>query len=90
MTEALKCDAPGCDHIQYFGKITADMVGMPCPKCSADLLTSEDWQKWQPISSLLTSINGIEGCKEDQDACFSVGLHGSKITIEIDPPKENE
>jgi hypothetical protein len=43
MSEFLKCDAEGCDHREDVNQITADMVGKPCPKCGANLLTQEDW-----------------------------------------------
>jgi hypothetical protein len=43
MSEFLKCDAEGCDHREDVAKITADMVGKPCPKCGANLLTQADW-----------------------------------------------
>lgn len=88
MSEVLNCDAQGCDHVESVGKITADMVGMPCPKCGANLLTEQDWRNWQPFSSLLPAISGIDGDEEEQKVNLRVGLHGSKVTIEIEPQRE--
>lgn len=88
MSEVLNCDAQGCDHVEPVGKITADMVGVPCPKCGANLLTEDDWRNWQPFSSFLSAINGIDGGEQDQKVSLRVGLHGSKTTIEIEPQRE--
>jgi hypothetical protein len=37
----LKCDAPGCDYREELVIPSVDLVGKPCPKCGASLLTEE-------------------------------------------------
>lgn len=49
MSEFLKCDAEGCDHVEDVAEITVDMVGKPCPKCGANLLTPEDWTFYSTV-----------------------------------------
>ena len=49
MGEFLKCDADGCDHVESVTEITEAMVGMPCPKCGASLLTQSDWDAWRLV-----------------------------------------
>lgn len=92
MSEVLKCDAENCGHVEQVGKITADMVGMPCPVCGSNLLTEEDWVAWQPISELLDVVNrlggsGVAGVGDKMS--LRVGLHGPKTTIEFDRSTES-
>ena len=86
MSECLKCDADGCDHVQKVEVITADHVGMPCPICGANLLTEEDWQAWKPFQALLAAVGKVAGGQSDQAdrVGVRVGLHGAKTTIEFD------
>lgn len=49
MSEFLKCDADGCDHVEHMAEITADMVGRPCPKCGANLLTQGDFTTYMSM-----------------------------------------
>lgn len=49
MSEFLKCDADGCDHLEHMVEITADMVGKPCPKCGANLLTQHDFDVYLAV-----------------------------------------
>lgn len=46
MPEFLKCDAAGCDHFETVEAISRDLIGKPCPKCGADLLTAADCEAW--------------------------------------------
>lgn len=46
MNSFLKCDAPGCDHLETHGSLCESMVGKPCPKCGANLLTADDYAAW--------------------------------------------
>jgi hypothetical protein len=50
MGEFLKCDADGCcNHREDVAEITADMVGKPCPKCGANLLTHGDFEVYVAV-----------------------------------------
>ncbi len=49
MSEFLKCDAPGCDHVEDIDRITADDIGRPCPKCGADLLSQSDYDAYAAV-----------------------------------------
>tara|TARA_R110000850_G_scaffold72801_2_gene159945 strand:+ start:2627 stop:2926 length:300 start_codon:yes stop_codon:yes gene_type:complete len=86
MNEVLDCDAVDCSHVEVVGKITAEMVGMPCPNCGSNLLTADDWEMWKPFSALLNAVRAI-GSDAPSDAekiSVRVGLHGAKTTIEFD------
>lgn len=86
MEETLRCDAEGCDHIEVVGTITADMIGRPCPKCGANLLTESDWEAWKPYAEMMRVVSQIVPEKSDDPKVkLSAGLHGKKIQIEIEP-----
>ncbi len=87
MSEVLNCDAVDCSHVEAVGKITAEMVGMPCPECGANLLTAEDWEAWKPFSALFSAIAASpvpDAPSEGDKVSVRVGLHGAKTTIEFD------
>ncbi|WP_422073918.1 hypothetical protein [Tranquillimonas rosea] len=87
MIEHLKCDAAGCDHVEDVDQITEDHVGMPCPKCGANLLTEEDWAEWKPMQALISAMERAGYARPDpgeQTVAMRVGVHGKKTTIEID------
>ena len=85
--EHLKCDADDCSHVEVVGIITAEMVDMPCPKCGANLLTSEDWESWQGMRLLFDAVKDVMPDSEDGEpkVAMRVGLHGKKTSIEIEP-----
>ena len=39
----LKCDRKGCLHVEAYDALSSSMIGKPCPRCKASLLTREDW-----------------------------------------------
>ena len=90
MSEVLNCDAPDCDHVEGVGKITADMVGLPCPACGSNLLTEADWIAWQPYSALLSAASKLPVSGNGPLTEFRVGLHGATTKIEFGPPSDKE
>lgn len=63
-TFALFCDAPGCGHEEPVPepKTLEEMlalVGTPCPKCGANLLTEEDARDFAPVKEALDGLNDI-------------------------------
>jgi hypothetical protein len=89
MREVLSCDADGCGHVEEIEEITAEHIGMPCPKCGANLLTQEDWEAWQPVRAMMAIMSAAAKSKGDANSQVevSVGLHNGKTTIEIERPK---
>jgi hypothetical protein len=53
----LKCDKPGCDHIEYHQKLDATMVNKQCPKCSTNLLTQRDWADFSAFNAVIDAAN---------------------------------
>jgi hypothetical protein len=51
----LKCDERGCSHVEYHAKLTHAMVGKPCPRCSSNLLTLEDFRDFSEQQESLVS-----------------------------------
>lgn len=54
---ALRCDNPKCDHVdpnQPFGK---HLIGKPCPKCRANLLTERDYKIAARIVMMVNLVN---------------------------------
>jgi len=85
MSEHLNCDAEGCNHVEQVGTITEEMVGLPCPKCGANLLTAEDWEAWKPLQAIMQIAKAASpACSVDGGATIKVGLHGQKTSIEIE------
>lgn len=64
MTAYLKCDEPDCDHVEYHKKISAEMIGKPCPKCGANLLTEEDFRAAALITFILKPLKFLGLMKE--------------------------
>lgn len=89
MSEFLKCDATGCDHVEDVAEITADLVGKPCPKCGANLLTEGDWAYYstafRPALDMLASIGlnmrAGENTPPEQRAAFN--YHNGNINIRL-------
>lgn len=93
MAEFLKCDRPGCDHVEKVGRITADMVGLPCPKCGDNLLNQEDWENWQTFSALFGILSeAVDGVSDGPHSALSikVGLHGKKSSVEFERIESKE
>lgn len=86
MYEFLKCDAPGCDHRELFGELTADLIGKPCPKCGASLLTQHDFDVWttrfRPAIELGKELGILVDASSATGKPLSVGYHEGVTTIE--------
>jgi len=87
MSEFLKCDATGCDHLETVESITGDMVGKPCPKCGANLLTQNDWDHYErvfrPYVDTLTELGLIQGAKPGDAGVMRVGFHEGEYTFRL-------
>ena len=85
MYEFLKCDAPGCDHRELFEELTADLIGKPCPKCGASLLTQHDFDIWVGRFRPAIEIGKKLGVLIDADSAtgmpISVSYHDGVTTI---------
>jgi predicted RNA-binding Zn-ribbon protein involved in translation (DUF1610 family) len=87
MPAFLKCDAPGCDHVESVEAISRDLIGFPCPKCGASLLTADDCMKWlhsvQPGIDTLKALGLIaDRAPVDGDLnAVRIHLHGSDLTF---------
>lgn len=57
----LKCDAEGCDHIEYVDETSDKYIEKKCPECGASLLTQKDYDGWvnfaQPVADLAKLIS---------------------------------
>lgn len=71
----LKCDAPGCDHIETIEAISPGLVGKPCPKCGASLLTEDDLKSGLMIEALASLVNGMVGNVEPSGEVMHVGIN---------------
>lgn len=91
MGNFLKCDTAGCDHIEDVDQIAPELIGKPCPRCGASLLTAEDCANWQA-----NVLPGIElaralGLLVDPTAAqaemprLRIGLHQDTLTVKAVP-----
>lgn len=91
MPEFLKCDAPGCDHVEDVEAISRDLIGKPCPKCGADLLTAADCEAWlamvQPGIELAKALGLFvdRASTEADPASVRLHLHGDTFTATAIP-----
>lgn len=94
MTGFLKCDAEGCDHLETIEGLTEDLIGKPCPKCGADLLTREDYEEGMKIEVMMKMLKAMGLAVEvpasgDMDglALLTVGTHNGETNIKIGKAK---
>ena len=68
----IKCDAEGCgfhdDSVQF--SEYSNYVGMPCPKCGANLLTKEAHEQAAKFIKLATFVNKYFGWMVRDDAKY--------------------
>ncbi len=76
----LKCDANGCDHVELVESINAGLVGKPCPKCGANLLTEEDHSASERMVEVVALINGFIGKVDVPE-----GIEPSRIAASFNP-----
>jgi len=89
MTKFLKCDAAECDHVEHIEAITADMVGKPCPKCGANLLTQGDWDVYstvvQPAMRAMVDLGLAKEATVDTPAAerMSINYHDGELRFKF-------
>lgn len=85
----LQCDTKGCDHIEKTPDYGPQYIGMPCPKCGANLLTQEDFDAAQPMYAAIEILKkmGLVGGEIEQGkeyTALSLGHHNGKTKIEME------
>jgi len=90
----LKCDAESCDHIETVPAISREFIGMPCPKCGANLLTDKDCEDWlaaiQPGIDVMKAVGlFVDGTPEGQPV-NRVRVHLHDCTMTVSPIKTAE
>jgi len=88
----LQCDTAGCDHVQNVADITEDMIGTPCPKCGASLLTKEDFEASRNIFAMAKILEAMgmmadPATADENSVRMSVHHHNGDTTIKISDPK---
>lgn len=90
MSQFLKCDAEGCEHIEDVPDITADMIGRACPLCGASLLTAEDFEFYstvmKPSMAIMTALGLSRPAGPDDTGHQKVRIHGHKRELHIKLP----
>lgn len=93
MGGVLQCDEDDCDHVEEVEAISEDMIGKPCPKCGASLLTQEDYDFWveriQPAFDLMRELGlavelPADAAPPEGMAKVSVHAHNNTITTKIE------
>lgn len=91
MSEFLQCDAEGCGHVEDVAEITAGMVGKPCPKCGASLLTAEDWkfysERYRPVVNAMLSLGLVTEAEGEVPASDRIRFHYHNGEMRISLPK---
>lgn len=81
----MKCDAEGCDHVEKVSRVTRDLIGKPCPKCGANLLTEADYRSATALLDLAASINEAVGPIEPSGNAprVSINPHDGALNITV-------
>jgi len=83
----MKCDAPGCDHIEPIALDCRDLIGKRCPKCNSDLLTKEDYEAFQKLMAGIEIANQILPIPEDAETVsgprISINPHAGALNIRM-------
>lgn len=87
----LKCDAADCGHVENVPAVSRDLIGMPCPKCGANLLTEKDCEDWlamiQPGIDLMRSLGLLVDQPNDRQNLRSFGVHLHDENLSVGPVK---
>lgn len=95
----LHCDASGCGFVMpEASPWGADLIGTPCPRCGANLLTPADYNRVERMLRFIDFINRIFGPwfgrtddrPQPGDRTMSVRMHGDQIDISILPIGKDE
>lgn len=83
----LKCDATGCDHRESHPEPSDDLVGRPCPKCGANLLTQADYdevmQHTWPALVLLEKLGVVREPESGEKADLSINYHDGELRVRL-------
>lgn len=85
----LTCDAPGCDHQEDMSALTEDLIGRPCPKCGASLLTREDYEagiRLYSMMDVLEKAGMVKAAPVDttgEKAQVNFHVHAGSLDIKI-------
>lgn len=89
----LKCDAPTCDYVAPAGLYVfgAHLIGTPCPKCGASLLTQQDYDIHVALRKGVDWVNtignalglGSEVPPTEVDDTHSISVRPVKGKLEI-------
>jgi hypothetical protein len=92
MQNFLQCDAEGCGHHELVDALTENLIGMPYPKCSASLLTREDYEAAMPAFKMMNAMDKLFGEMgliaapgTPGTTRLSVGIHNGETSIKIKP-----
>lgn len=90
MTAFLQCDADGCGHHETVPEISRDLIGKPCPKCGANLLTEADCEAFlsdvMPVvefAKALGLLQPIIGDIGPDDIVTSFHHHEATTTVQM-------
>lgn len=88
----LRCDAPGCDFIEPGPMpFTRDLIGRPCPKCGASLLSERDYRDTLRQFAAIDFINryfGWLGSEKLPEGARSLAIrtHDGEVTAVLRKP----
>lgn len=88
----LKCDAAGCDFMDPDAVPDESLIGRPCPKCGASLLTEADLASVRLIQFAVHAVNVEMGPSPDdaQYEFIRICLDGSGDITWGEPEPDTE
>lgn len=88
----LQCDAPACDHVEELAEITADLIGKPCPRCGANLLTEEDFIAGRAMLATLEAVAEVlptSKSKNPEYVRMSINPHAGEVNVTFSPDNKD-
>lgn len=90
MGQFLQCDAAGCDHREDVDEYGPHLIGTPCPKCGADMLTQQDFDDFEPLRVMIETLKKMGLASDDSDGVqspvsLSLHQHAGTMTAKFEP-----
>ena len=93
IVKGIKCDNPKCDFADMSVKFEnyKDWLNKPCPKCSSNLLTQEDYNNTKILIEVTNAVNNLFGDVSDDlpKSRMKINMNGTG-KVEFENPESGD